>query len=482
MAVVNVDTNPLTLVLVNTLLKSPEAPGSVDAVAGCWQGGAGTDVYTVSRLNRAARSVLESELGNVQVAGEISNLSRPASGHMYFTLKDDKAQLRCAMFRNKNAQLAFAPEVGMGVIAGGRISLYEARGDYQLIVDTMKPAGAGDLYLAFEKLKQKLHKEGLFDADAKRDPPRYPACLGVITSTTGAAIRDVLSVLERRWPLMPIIIYPVPVQGDAAAPAICSMIEAANRRRECDTLLLVRGGGSIEDLWAFNEEAVARAIRASKIPTVTGIGHEIDITIADLAADKSGVTPSAAAELLSPHRDRALELLQLTVDRLARSLAEMVKGQRLDLERLAGKLESPAARIAGMRQRVDELSMRMVRAMRTLGERNYLRLQGMDSRLPSLHPRPQIIAARERVKILLQERLCQAWARLYERTAEGVNGAARHLEAIGPREVLRRGYAILRRLDGSVVTSTDALAPGDIVHAKLYKGGADLKVERTERE
>lgn len=470
----------------NSLLKSSEAPDLGDAVPGQerWLGGVGTDVYTVSRLNRVARSVLESELGNVQVTGEISNLSKPASGHIYFTLKDDKAQLRCAMFRGKNAQLSFAPEVGMGVIAGGRISLYEVRGEYQLVVDTMKLAGAGDLYLAFERLKQKLHKEGLFDVDAKRDLPQYPGCLGVITSTTGAAIRDVLSVLERRWPLLPIIIYPVPVQGDAAAPAICAMLEVANRRRECDVLLLVRGGGSIEDLWAFNEEAVARAIRASKIPTVTGIGHEIDITIADLAADEKGVTPSAAAELLSPYRDEELKCLQDTEDRLARSFTDVVRERYLGVERLVAKLESPVARVTSMRQRVDEFSIRMVRAMRTLSERSHLRLQGMDSRLASLHPRPQIIAAAERVKILLQERLCQAWARLYERTAEGVNSAARHLEAIGPQEVLRRGYAILRRPGGSVVTSADTLNPGDRLHAHLYKGGVDLEVveERTEPE
>ena len=459
-------------------------PGSADAggtspVPEPWPGGKDAGVYTVSRLNRMARSVLEAELGNVLVAGEISNLSRPASGHLYFTLKDGKAQLRCAMFRASNARLCFAPAAGMGVIAGGRISLYEARGDYQLIVDTLKPAGAGDLHLAFEKLKQKLYKEGLFDVDTKRELPRLPVCLGVITSATGAAIRDVLSVLKRRWPLMPIIVYPVPVQGDAAAPAICEMLAVANRRRECDVLLLARGGGSLEDLWPFNEEAVARALRASAIPTVTGIGHEIDITIADLAADQRGATPSAAAELLSPNCDHELALLQDAEDRLLRLFTRMTEDRRLEVERLARRLESPLARLTGMRQRTDELSIRMVRAVYALGERSRLRLQGLRAHLAGVHPGPRVATARGRCADL-QGRLQQAWERLYARAGERTRSAGRSLEAIGPRQVLRRGYAILERPGGGVITDAGALATGEVLRARLHKGAAELKVQRTE--
>ncbi len=435
-------------------------------------------VYTVSGLNRGVRSILESELGQVWVQGELSNCSRPASGHLYFTLKDDKAQLRCAMFRRDNSRLSFAPADGMGVLACGRVSLYEARGNYQLIVDTLKLAGAGELHLAYERLKQKLDKEGLFAAELKRKFPEYPVCIGVITSATGAAIRDVLSVLRRRWPLLQVIVYPVPVQGDTAAPAICEMLAVANQRRECEVLMLARGGGSLEDLWPFNEETVARAIRASEIPVVSGVGHEVDTTIADLVADKRGATPSAAAELISPNREHELSLLQDSTARLLYLFNDALRERRMAVERLAGKLENPMARITSRQQRTDELLRRMERALQALLERNGTRVQGWADRFTRLHPEPQL----QRVRVQherLQQRLQQAMERLLMRLSTSLQQLERALQAVSPRAVLQRGYAILEHpLDGSIVTDAARLRGGETLRARLHKGELELQVAR----
>ena len=261
---------------------------------------ASENVLSVTELNRRARQLLEVHLSTVWVRGEISNLSMPSSGHWYFTLKDDKAQIRCAMFRGNNALLRFKPEHGMQVIARGRVSLYEGRGDYQLIAENLQVDGAGDLQIAFEQLKAKLEAECLFDEDFKQELPTLPKHVGVITSPTGAAIRDILSVFRRRFPAIKISIFPVPVQGVAAAPAIVRALQLANTQHDIDALILARGGGSLEDLWAFNEEIVARAVFASEIPVVSAVGHETDFTICDFVADVRAPTPSAAAELLSP--------------------------------------------------------------------------------------------------------------------------------------------------------------------------------------
>ncbi|MEW8429342.1 MAG: exodeoxyribonuclease VII large subunit, partial [gamma proteobacterium symbiont of Ctena orbiculata] len=258
------------------------------------------EIYSVSRLVRETRSVLEGSFPLIWVSGEISNLAQPASGHIYFSLKDEIAQVRCAMFRMKRQKLRFRPENGQQVVLRARVSLYEARGEFQLIVEHMEPAGEGALRLAFEQLKQRLAAEGLFDAGHKQPLPSIPQQLGIITSPSGAAIRDLLTVLKRRFPVLPVIIYPVQVQGEGAAEQITAMLQLADRRDECDLLILSRGGGSLEDLQAFNDEGVARAIHACRIPLVTGIGHEIDFTIADFVADQRAATPSAAAELVSP--------------------------------------------------------------------------------------------------------------------------------------------------------------------------------------
>src|SRR6201985_735600 len=287
----------------------------------------GRNVFTVSRLNREVRVLLERGLGVVWVEGELSNFSQPSSGHWYFSLKDRDAQLRCAVFRLKNSALrltdsplASTPKAGQQVLARGRISLYEPRGDYQLIVEHLEEAGVGALKREFERLKVKLAAEGLFALERKRSLPRFPRRIGVVTSPSGAAIRDVLHILARRFPPASVLVYPTPVQGASSVPAIVDALQTASARAECDVLIVARGGGSIEDLWSFNDERVARAIHASSIPVVSGIGHEIDFTIADFVADARAPTPSGAAELVAPDRNACLEALDRTMERLTVSM------------------------------------------------------------------------------------------------------------------------------------------------------------------
>jgi exodeoxyribonuclease VII large subunit len=275
------------------------------------------DIYTVARLNREARGLLETGLPSLWITGELSNFSRPASGHWYFTLKDEAAQVRCAMFRQRNLMARVQPRDGMQVLLRARVGLYEARGDFQLIADHLEEAGEGELRRRFEALKLRLAGEGLFDAARKRPPPRFPRRIGIVSSATGAALRDVLQVLRRRCPAVPVLIYPVPVQGAGAAREIARMLAQADRRAEVDVLLLVRGGGSLEDLWAFNDEALARALAGLSLPVISGIGHEVDFTIADFVADLRAPTPSAAAELAVPDATTWLAGLAVTARRLA---------------------------------------------------------------------------------------------------------------------------------------------------------------------
>jgi exodeoxyribonuclease VII large subunit len=324
------------------------------------------DVYSVARLNREARLLLESGLGTIWVQGEVSNYSRPGSGHWYFSLKDRDAQLRCAMFRQRNVLAPFTPREGQLVMARGRVSLYEPRGDYQLLVEQLEDAGTGALQLAFEQLRARLSAEGLFAVERKRSLPAAPARVGVITSPTGAAIRDILRVLADRFPAALVLIYPVPVQGAAAAPAIAAALDLASERAECQVLILARGGGSLEDLWAFNDERVARALARCAIPVVAGIGHETDVTIADFAADVRAPTPTAAAQLVVPDRHVWLQRLAQLAARFGnaarRQLQEASARLRAQRERL--QRAHPGARLAQHAQRVDELELRLHRAIR----------------------------------------------------------------------------------------------------------------------
>src|SRR6201996_5456868 len=322
-------------------------------------------VYTVTRLNREVRVLIERGLGVVWVEGELSNLSVPSSGHWYFSMKDRDAQLRCAMFRQRNMSVGFTPKAGQQILARGRVSLYEPRGDYQFIVEHLEEAGVGALKREFERLKAKLAAEGLFATERKRSLPRFPRRIGVVTSPSGAAIRDILHILARRFPPAAVMIYPTPVQGDAAIPSIVEAIQTATARAECDVLIVARGGGSIEDLWCFNDERVARAIRASGIPIVSGIGHEIDFTIADFVADARAPTPSGAAELVAPDRNACLEALDRTMERLTVSMRRELRslGSRFEAAQFRLKLTHPGIRLNQQAQRLDELEQRLVGAV-----------------------------------------------------------------------------------------------------------------------
>ena len=301
----------------------------------------GAEIYSVTRLNREVRAVLEGSFRALWVKGEISNLAVPASGHMYFSLKDEFSQVRCAMFKNRNRLLKFKPENGDEVLVQANVSLYEGRGEFQLIVQDMEPAGLGALQKAFEQLKEKLAREGLFDEALKKPVPGFPQSIGVITSPTGAAIRDILTTLKRRYPMGEVIIYPVPVQGTSAAGEIASMIATANARNETDVLILARGGGSLEDLWSFNEEVVARAIHACEIPMVTGIGHEIDFTIADFVADLRAPTPTSAAEHVSRDVMQIRRDTEQGKTRLLRCMSQLIQTHQHGLQNLYRRLPHP---------------------------------------------------------------------------------------------------------------------------------------------
>ena len=393
------------------------------------------NVYSVSRLNREAKALLEDRFPLLWVEGELSNLARPASGHLYFSLKDAHAQVRCAWFRGNQRALSALPKDGMQVLVRARVSLYEGRGDYQLIVESLEEAGEGALRRAFELLKNRLAVEGLFDNAHKKPLPRLPKRIGIITSPSGAVLHDILTTLKRRFPAIPVLLHPVPVQGDGAAEKIAAMLRLAGKRRDCDVLILARGGGSLEDLWPFNEEIVARAIHACPIPVVCGVGHETDFTIADFVADARAATPTAAAEMLSPNQSDWLATLGDMERRLRRQLRD---------------------RLLSASQQLDTLNARLLRH----NPQAFLREQGLRNR----HLRAQ---------------LANAMQRLLERGQERLARATQALDTLSPLATLARGYAILEQLPtGAVVRAASALRPGDAVRARLALGVLDCRVEK----
>ncbi len=436
-------------------------------------------IYSVERLNNEIKDLLEHSYPLIWLEGEISNFSRPASGHWYFSLKDSTAQVRCAMFRNRNRMLGMQVENGSQVLVRARISLYPARGDFQLIIEHMEDAGAGALQRAFEALKQRLQAEGLFSPENKHPLPAVPARIGVITSPTGAALRDVLSVLRRRYPLGEVMLYPVPVQGEAAAPAIARALQLAGERKECDVLLLVRGGGSLEDLWAFNEEVVARAIAASPIPVVSGVGHEVDFTIADFVADQRAPTPTAAAEIVAPDLDEWRQRARQLGTRLAgvaeRHLDQAAQKQRWLHDRLMA--QHPGRRLEQHMQRLDELEQRIQRSMK-------LRLQSERQRLMSGHQQVQAHNPLRRLPELqrhtrqLRQRLYQATERQMEQQRSRLRLAARGLDNLSPLKTLDRGYAIASA--GELVLHDAAdVTVGQQVNLRLARGQIDCEVTGT---
>src|SRR5580704_15809552 len=405
---------------------------------------ANRDIYSVSRLNREVRVLLERGFGSVWLEAEISNFAKPSSGHWYFSLKDAAAQVRCCMFRQRNMLCAFAARDGQKVLVRARIGLYEPRGEYQLVIDHMEDSGLGALKRQFEELSAKLAAEGLFAAERKRALPMIPRRIGIITSPTGAAIRDILHVLARRFAAVPVLIYPVAVQGAAAAAEIIAAVRLAGRRAECDVLILARGGGSLEDLWAFNDEALARAIVASPIPIVSGIGHEIDFTIADFAADVRAPTPSAAAEIAVPDAESWLKTLQHLDLRLRRGMRRRLEAQRERLRWLMGRaaLVSPSAKLSQQAQRLDDLEQRMSRSLRQiLADRRSL-LGDRRSRLWQLSPAARLRSTAARRAALYARMRAAALARLHL-ARERLSPLVRTLNAVSPLATLDRGYAIV---------------------------------------
>jgi exodeoxyribonuclease VII large subunit len=438
------------------------------------------DIYTPARLNREARTLLERGLPALWLEGEISNLSRPSSGHWYFSLKDEAAQLRCAMFRQRNLLAKFSPKDGMHVLARGRISLYEPRGDYQFIADYMEEAGEGALRRRFDLLKTKLAAEGLFAAERKRALPRLPRRIGVITSPTGAAIRDVLKILHRRFCTIPVLVYPTQVQGAAAAAQVAATIRLASRRADCDVLILARGGGSLEDLWAFNEEIVARAIFECGIPVVSGIGHEVDFTIADFVADLRAPTPSGAAELVAPDCSEWLRSVTLLARRLHAALNRSFAGRQnrlVWLERRLAQLH-PGVELRQRAQRLDELEQRLLRAMRHgIAVRRGAVLQA-SAHLRQHSPALEVAGARHRLEVA-RTMLSSALRRQIETLGSRLALAAGKLDAVSPLATLQRGYAIVTNAAGTVITDAGATQPGDLIKARVARGLIQARVERT---
>ena len=436
------------------------------------------EVFSVSRLNREVRGLLENGLPMLWIEGEISNLARPASGHLYFTLKDDQAQVRCALFRQRRRWLRLQPENGQQVRVRARVTLYEPRGDYQLIVDSLEDAGGGALQRAFEALKSRLAAEGLFDSGHKQALPASPHRIGVVTSPSGAAIRDVISVLKRRYPAISILIYPVPVQGEDAAAEIAAAIRLAGQRRDCDALIVARGGGSLEDLWAFNDEAVARAIHACPIPVVSAVGHETDFTIADFVADVRAPTPSVAAELVSPDREEQLQALCQARQRLTTLQKERLRQQWQRLAWLEHRLQQqhPGQRLQMQAQRLDELEQRLGRGLLRHLQQVRGHLSALQARLLQRAPSRRVQTHALRLGHFRQ-RLQAAQLRRLEQARERLHGLARELDAVSPLATLARGYAIVIDAGGRVVHQASDVAVGDTVETRLAHGRLRCRVE-----
>jgi len=440
------------------------------------------EVFSVSRLNREAKALLEGSFPLLWVEGELSNLSRPASGHLYFTLKDAQAQVRCALFRGSQRNVSVAPKDGMQVLVRARVSLYEGRGDYQLIVESLEEAGEGALRRAYETLKHRLAEEGLFDSARKKPLPRLAKRIGIITSPSGAVLHDILTTLKRRFPAIPVLLHPVPVQGEGAAEKIAGMIRLAGQRRDCDVLILARGGGSLEDLWAFNEEAVARAIHACPIPIVCGVGHETDITIADFAADARAPTPTAAAEMLSPHQSDWLSALEQKERRLVHLLRDRLRNAQQHLDYLSSRLVHPRERLVRLSERLQTLTQRLRLAQFHARGRMRHDLLVLHARLLQRSPHAQLREQQLRARHS-HAQLGNIMRRILERARERTARTTQALDTLSPLATLARGYTILEYpATGVIVRAAGDLRPGDTVRARLAHGLLDCRVEKVHKD
>ena len=434
-------------------------------------------IYTVSGLNREVGQLLAHGLPLLWVEGEISNFTAPASGHWYFTLKDRDAQLRCAMFRGRQNGMRFKPANGQHVAVRGRVGLYEPRGEYQMTVELMEEAGQGALQRAFEQLKQRLSAEGLFEIARKRALPTLPRRIAVITSGTGAALRDILHVLQRRFPLAQVLLLPVPVQGTAAAPAICAALDSLSTRTDCQVVILARGGGSIEDLWAFNEETVARAIHRCALPVVSGIGHETDFTIADFVADVRAPTPSAAAQLVSPDQQSLLQQLSAQLARLRLGMQRQLSHANQHHAAAARRLQQthPGTRLHQQAQRLDELEQRMRLALGHSVRESQQQLAAINARLQRVNA-GQVVAQLTQRCAQLAQHLRRAMIDTLNHCNQRLALAQRALDAVSPLAVLGRGYALVVTPDGRLIKQAVSLHVGDALDIRLADGRVQATV------
>lgn len=439
-------------------------------------------IITVSDLNRDAKRLLESEFPTLHVEGEISNLAQPGSGHWYFTLKDDRAQIRCAMFKNRNHMVRFKPRNGQQIVVRGRITLYEGRGEFQMIAEFLEDSGDGALRRAFDKLKAALQIEGLFDQATKKPVPNVPEHIAIITSPTGAAVRDVISVMQRRFPAIRISIIPVQVQGDQSVAQIVAALQTANRlsgehqSAPFDLILLTRGGGSLEDLWSFNTEPVARAIAASHLPVVCAVGHESDFSIADFVADLRAPTPSAAAELITPDGDVLLDGFNMLARRLRQLVDQHLADGAREVLHLRKRLRHPRAHLEELAQRLDELERRLISSVKNQLERQRSRV----ARYRLTSPQTTIETSSVRLGYLKEKLIGRSQSAIKTRSDQLVNFTVR-LDALSPLSTLQRGYAIVSlQTDGHIVTSSRDLQPGDHIRARLRSGAVIAEVQSIE--
>lgn len=435
-------------------------------------------VIPVSMLNRLAREKLEASFPLCWVAGEVSNLTFAASGHVYFSLKDAAAQVRCVMFRNRAQLLGWRLENGQHIEARVLVTLYEARGDFQLNVEAARKAGVGNLYEQFLRLKEKLEREGLFDSTTKRRLPAFPRRIGIVTSAQAAALRDVLTTLERRSPHVEIIVYPTQVQGEGAADQIARALQSANQRQECDVLILCRGGGSIEDLWSFNEEVVARAIRASTIPIVNGVGHETDFTIADFAADQRAPTPTAAAEMAAPQRSALLATLAAHRQALSRIIESTLAQKAQHVDWLSHRLQHPAQRIEQQRQQLANLKRRLDHELAQSCQRGRNALASLNRRLLLARPATSLLARKLEA---LNARLPGAYQQTLARKSGDLTRLAASLAHLNPNAVLDRGYSIVTNDAGLILRNADSLEPNDRIAVCFASGRANATVTSVTR-
>ena len=430
---------------------------------------------TVSELNHQARHLLESSFMQVWVEGELSGFSRPSSGHWYFSLKDQKCQIRCAMFRGANQRIRTLPREGDQIRIRGKVTLYENRGDFQIIVEHLEPAGLGALQQAFEALKARLQGEGLFDPARKKPIPATPRHIGVVTSPTGAAIHDILTVLKRRCPAIPVTLYPTAVQGQPATADIVQAIDRAQQHGLADVLIIGRGGGSLEDLWCFNEEAVARAIAACPIPTVSAVGHEVDVTIADFVADLRAPTPSAAAEKISPDQQDWLRRLAEQQGRLGQSARRLLQRLHNQLGHLSARLRDPRRELLEKAQRMDELELRLNKAIRDRLDQQKQKTDYLLQRMSAQSPRRTLKTVREQTQ-RLEERLTLATRHQLRQKDERLQHIAQTLHVVSPLATLGRGYAIVKDDNDRIVRKAGDLETGSQITARLGHGSVSARV------